>query len=275
MAWFLSLFILFISQLSNADDSGFFSAPDLSQFSSELNWSDPEWPLELVPIQPENYSKNSSARFCTRPLEMVDTVVIHHSETPPSTTATEINSYHLARGTAEDPWYMIAYSYVINSPYAKMKLPETKVTVGRPLEIVGAHAGSNAFVPMDDEQLKMWKENKIVCGKENEEFKLDPALIQNDKIKANVTTLGIVVVGNYAPFSQDNPNGYSRRNPRYPTKQTQDTLARLSCQLQKKYPRIKNIKWHNFYHSTTCPGNLKNYIGQIKSLAKEYGCTFY
>jgi hypothetical protein len=206
---------------------------------------------------------------------MVDTVVIHHSETSPSTTAVEINSYHLARGTADDPWYMIAYSYVINSPYAKMKLPETKVTVGRPLEIVGAHAGSKAFVPMDSEQLKMWRENKILCGKENEEFKLDPALVQNDTIKANVTTLGIVVNGNYAPFSQDNPNGYSRRSPRYPTKQTQDLVARLSCQLQKKYPRIKNIKWHNFYHSTTCPGNLKNYIGQIISMAKEYGCTFY
>jgi hypothetical protein len=264
-----------MSQMTSAEDSGFFSAPDLGQLSYQLSWTDPEWPVELITIVPEVYTRNTKAKFCTRPLEMVDTVVIHHSETPPTATATEINSYHLARGTVDDPWYMIAYSFVINSPYSRMKLPDPKVTEGRPLHIVGAHAGTNAYVPMDADQLKLWKENKVLCGREDEEFKIDPALVIDNKIKANVTTLGIVVNGNYAPFSQDNPSGYSRRSPRYPTHGTQDMVARLSCQLQKKYPRIKNIKWHNYYHSTSCPGTIRNYIDQIKTIAKEYGCTFY
>lgn len=275
MGWIFSIFLLFLSHVTSADDSGFFSAPDLSHFSYQAPWSDPEWPVELIPVRAETYTRNSLARFCTRPIEMIDTVVIHHSETPPTTTPIEINSYHLARGTVEDPWYMIAYSYVINSPYARTKIPEPMVTEGRPLSIVGAHAGTDAFVPMDAEQLQMWKENKVLCGKENEEFKIDSTLLRDGLIKANVTTLGIVVNGNYAPFSQDNPSGYSKRNPRYPTKDTQDMIARLSCQLQKKYPRIKNIKWHNYYHSTTCPGTIKNYIEQIKIIAKEYGCNFY
>lgn len=238
-----------------------------------LNESRP-WPIEYIKVDKVQYERNSHASFCTRPLEIIDTIVLHHSETPSTVSAENINDYHLTRGTATDPWYMIGYSYVINSAYPGASLPKLKVTEGRPLEIIGAHAGTNAFVPMSAEQKKIWDEKKVKCGKEGEEGEFDPTMVKNGKIKANVTTLGLVVIGNYAPFSKTNPNGYSRKNPRYPTKSTLDSVARMSCQLQKKHPGIKNIKWHNYYHNTSCPGLLKNYIGRIKALARMYGCEF-
>lgn len=250
-------------------------------FCPPFNWDDfwpplkvPEWPIEYVSINKPTYERNSKASFCKRPVEMVDTIVIHHSETPSTDTPERINEYHLVRGTPQDPWYMIAYSYVINSPYPGSTRPEAMVSEGRPIDLVGAHAGSNVFVPMDKEQQKLWDAGKITCGKENSEFKLDSTLVKNGKIKANVTTLGLVVIGNYAPFSKTNPNGYSKRAPRYPTKETKDLIARTSCQLQKKYPRMKTIKWHSYYHPTSCPGTILQYIDEIKTLARNYGCEF-
>lgn len=225
-------------------------------------------------IKKVEYERNPKATFCKRPVEMVDTIVLHHSETPNTDTPERINQYHLARGTKDDPWYMIAYSYVINSPYSGSSVPAQKVSEGRPMDIVGAHAGSNAFVPMDEDQQKMWDEGQITCGKENGVFKVDPTFVKDGKIKANVTTLGLVINGNYAPFSKTNPNGYNPKNPRYPTQSTQDLIAKTSCQLQKRYPKIKYIKWHNMYNATTCPGNIKNYVPRIIELARKYGCEF-
>ena len=271
----LFLIILFSqSLLLNAYDLGFVSVPDMNQIMEYPSDVNPEWPLELIDIAKQDYTRNTKASFCMRPPEMVDTVVIHHSETSSTATPAYINELHLARGTATDPWYMIAYTYVINSPYKGATVPTPLVTDGRPIEIAGAHAGSNVFIPMDSEQAKIWADKKILCGKENEVPTFDATLVKNGKIKANVTTIGVVINGNYAPFAKNNPGGYSKRAPRYPTDKTQDMIARLSCQLQKKYPRMKYIKWHNYYHDTSCPGTIKSYIGQIKTLAKGYGCDF-
>ena len=234
---------------------------------------DRDWPTELIPVEKIKYVRNKTS-FCIRPPEMIDTIVLHHSETPNTATPEFINQLHLNRGTPQDPWYMVGYSYQLNAPYGNETNVRPRITEGRPLDIVGAHAGSAAFVEMDEEQSRMWKEGKIVCGKEGGPFKVDPAQLSNGKIKANVTTIGLVVIGNYAPFSRENPNGYSSQNPRSPTGNTIDMIARMSCQLQLKYPRIKNIKWHNYYHATTCPGNIKDHIGKIKLKAKEYGCEF-
>lgn len=234
----------------------------------------PEWPIEYVNIRKVEYETNPHATYCKRPMEIVDTIVLHHSESPSTTTAEDINRYHLSRGTPTDPWYMIAYSYVLNSPYAGGTRPPTQISAGRPLEIVGAHAGSNVFIPTTPEQKKLFDEGKVTCGREGEEFKVDPTLMKDGRLKANVTTIGLVVIGNYAPFSKTNPNGYSKKNPRYPTKTTQDQIARMACQLQKKYPNMKSIKWHSYYHSTSCPGTIKDYVGQIKTLARNYGCEF-
>jgi hypothetical protein len=230
---------------------------------------------DLIPIQSVAYPRNNKASFCRRPLEMLDTIVFHHSETPPTQTPLQINQLHLNRGTPQDPWYMVAYSFQVHAPYVGTNAPVPNVFEGRPLDLVGAHAGSKVFVPMDIDQKRLWDEGQILCGKEGEEFKLDPKQLNDiGNIKANVTTLGIVVIGNYAPFGRDNPNGYRPSKVRNPTSQLQDNLARISCQLQKKNPRIKYLRWHNYYHSTTCPGNIKNFVPQIRALAKGYGCEF-
>lgn len=234
----------------------------------------PEWPVEFIKVEKEDYPRNDKASYCTRPPEMIDTVVIHHSETSEKATPQEINTIHLNRGTTSDPWYMIAYSFVINSSYPGNKQPEAKLTEGRPLNVVGAHAGSGAFVTMDEDQQKMWDEGKIVCGKTGGPFAVDLKQVKNGKIKANVTTIGVVVSGNYAAFGRFNPNGYSWSKPRHPTQSTLEMAAKMSCQLQKKYPKIKYIKWHSLYNATTCPGNLRLHIEKIKKIAKGYGCDF-
>jgi hypothetical protein len=265
----LLLLLLLSPTLTSA--SNLVDIPDLGHF---LKPNSSEWPVELVKIHKENYPTNSEASFCIRPAEMVDTIVLHHSQTSPQTSAMKINEMHLERGSAADPWYMIAYNYVVQAPYPGGRFPSAKVTEGRPIEIVGAHAGSSAFVQMNNHQLSLWNEKKILCGKEGQEGQVDLKIFKNDYIKANVTTLGVVLTGNYAPFSPLNPGGYSRRSPRYPTQSTQELLGKLSCQLQKKYPRIKYIKWHNYYSPTSCPGTLKNFISQIRAHAKRYGCEF-
>ena len=266
------LFSLLLSSVAMAQNQDCWYCPPNFNFTQPIV---PDWPIEYVDIEKPQYERNSKASYCKRPVEMVDTIVLHHSETPSTDSPERINQYHLVRGTKDDPWYMIAYSYVINSPYSGASTPRARVSEGRPLDIVGAHAGSNVFVPMDPEQQKIWEDKKITCGKDGGDFTFDPSLVKNGRVKANVTTIGLVVNGNYSPFSKTNPNGYSKKNPRYPTQQTQDLIARTSCQLQKKYPRMKYIKWHNYYHATSCPGNIKDYIGRIKELARKYGCEFY
>lgn len=266
----LILFIPLIVNLALATDCVNCRIPQLAPILDV-----PEWPIEFVKIEKVDYSRNANASFCKRPPEILDTIVLHHSEGPSTGTPESINNDHLQRGTPDDPWYMIAYSYVVNSPYPGATTPRARVTEGRPLDIVGAHAGSDVYVPLDDEQKKMFEEGKIVCGKENGTFEPDPSLYKDGKTKANVTTLGLVVIGNYAQAGKGNLQfGYPRGKPRVPTKTTLDLIARTSCQLQKKYPKIKTIKWHSYYHPTTCPGDLKNYIGQIKAMARTLGCEF-
>ncbi len=234
----------------------------------------PRWPLELIPVATPEYPRNSRATFCRRPIEMVDSIVLHHTATSATETPLEINRAHLNEGTTADPWYMVAYSFLINGAYPGQSSPSPVVSEGRPLEIVGAHAGSNVFVPMNEEQQRLWNSGKITCGRENGTTVTNSSLVQSGRIKANVTTIGVTVIGNYAPRSVSNPLGYNRSTPRNPSPRTIESIAKLSCQLQKKYPNMKMIKWHSQYHSTECPGTIKNFIGQIKSLAKGYGCVF-
>lgn len=269
MNTFFALIVLLTVNLSHATDCVTCSTVPLRPILEV-----PEQPIELIKIEKVDYKRNPKASFCKRPPEIIDTIVLHHSETPSTNSPEDINNMHLNNGKPNDPWYMIAYSYVINSPYAGASTPRSRLSEGRPIDLVGAHAGSDVFVSMNEEQKKMFDDGKVVCGKEDGEFTPDPSLVKDGKIKANVSTIGLVVIGNYAPASKDNPQGYTRKNPRTPTKNTLDMIARTSCQLQKMYPNIKNIKWHNYYHSTSCPGNLKDYVGQIKNLARTYGCEF-
>lgn len=279
---------LLISTLSWSQENC--PVPDLVSivpFAEELN-AKAALEEDLITVEEIDYPRSEKATYCTRPVEMVDTLVIHHSETPSTTTALDINTYHLNRGTAADPWYMMAYGFVINSPYAGNKNPEPKVSSGRPIDIVSASQGSNVFIPMDATQVELWDKQEVKCGNETLGFKYDPKLVKEvvvggkkeRRIKANVTTLGIVVNGNYAPYVKPtrnnvgNINGYPRNSPRYPTPDTQLMIAKLACQLQRKYPRLTKISWHSAYNATSCPGTLKSYIGNIKALAKGFQCEF-
>jgi len=236
-----------------------------------------ELPIEdddLIQIEKITYETNKEANFCKRPVEMLDTIVVHHTAGLPTTTPEEINKFHTTRTSNNNPWYMIGYSYVISAPYKNSKTPESKITEGRPIDLVGSHAGSDSYQSMDEVQKKLWDENKITCGKEGGEFTRDDKMLKDGKIKTNATTLGIVVIGNYAPISQYNPSGYDPKKPRHPTDKTLEMIAKLSCQLQKKHPRIKNIKWHSYYKPTSCPGTIKAAISKIIKLSKDYGCEF-
>lgn len=231
------------------------------------------------------YKKNPKATFCTRPADMVDTIVVHHSETKNTDTPQKINEYHLVRGTPSDPWYMVAYSFLFMAPYEGDETPPAKAYVGRPIEIVGAHAGTNVYVPMSTYQKSLWTKKQIKCGTKTRQV-YDASLVKNGKIKANVTTIGMVVIGNYSPGGPSNPNGDTRYEPdengnmvakgRKPTDNLLDMYARLACQLQKQYPKITKLSYHDNYHATSCPGELqfKNGMQAIQLKAREYGCEF-
>lgn len=280
--------ILLLSFSAVAQDCLFCPTPSLNPFLPIVNL--PELP-KLVPIQKVALKKNLNASFCTRPVDMIDTIVIHHSDTGPSSTANEMNNFHVNQTSYRtnaagqfirdsqgrkipDPWYMLGYSFVVNSAYEGQSLPKTTVTEGRPLEIVGSHAGSGAFTQMDEDQKKMWADGEVKCGVTGGTFKVDANQSAGGKIKANISSIGVVVAGNYAIKSSKNPGGYPPSKPRNPTAQTLDVLARLACQLQKDHPRIKTISWHASFSNTLCPGNLQKYGAQLKQLTKGYGCEF-
>ena len=265
----LIFFLIITSGLAHGEVEGFIDIPE--------NLYDPQLVpkgQELIRIETVNYKTSPIASFCVRPVEMIDTIVIHHSETQSTDTPQKINEYHLLRGTPTDPWYMVAYSFLINTPYPGGTIPKSVASYGRPITYVGAHAGSNVFVPMDETQKKIWDSGEIKCGK-FEEWVYDPSLVKNGKIKANVTTIGMVVIGNYAPGGPSNINGKGAKG-REPTPKLIDMFARLSCQLQKQYPRIKKLSYHNKYHSTSCPGTIQYRAGMeaIQLKAREYGCEF-
>lgn len=277
----LLLFILMTQMTSALAEAEFIDIPDFQYEPQSIGQAE-----DLIQILPFNYQVRKDASYCIRPIEMIDTITIHHSEGRSTDTASSINAYHITRGSASDPWYMIGYSYVINTPYAGESKPKSAITVGRPLTIVGAHAGSGIFLPMDEVQQQLWDSKQIKCGKTGQAV-FDPTVVQNGKIKANVTSIGVVVVGNYSLFSGKyivNSRGKRVVNPqpnlngdipaRKPTDKSIDMIARLSCQLQKQHPRIKNFTYHRQYHATSCPGSFENYMDEIKAKAKEYGCEF-
>ncbi len=270
MKWTLFVFIFTVSAFANdcINCEGSYS-------NYNTNPAPSRWPIELIKIQNVNYRKDENAEFCYRPPEIVDTIVLHHSNTSPSVTAYELNDMHIDRSSEGKPWYMIGYSFVVNSAYPGFQQPPTVVSAGRPLNIVGAHAGTNIYVPMSRAQSQAIKDGKVTCGKKGETFAFNSKLVEGNKISANVSTIGVVVVGNYAPYSKrTNPTGFRPGHAIVPSEGTKDAIARTICQLQKQYPRMKSIKWHSYYHSTDCPGTVKDAISDIISRAKRLGCDF-
>ncbi|MBY0516629.1 MAG: peptidoglycan recognition protein family protein, partial [Bacteriovoracaceae bacterium] len=230
----------------------------------------------LIEIEKPELERDLKASYCRRNEDVVDTIVLHHTETGSSATIQDINQMHLNRGTSEDPWLMIAYHYTVNSAYPGSSNPKTKVSQGRPFEIAGSHAGTGVYKPAPQATVDLMKQDGVMqCGlKDGPLTEADDKFNAAGEVKANYNTVAIVVIGNYAKKSSANPGGYSANSPRYPTKETIATIAKLSCQIQREHPRVTNIKWHNYYKSTSCPGLIKDRIEQIKIEAEKYGCKF-
>src|SRR4051812_26581845 len=102
----------------------------------------PEWPIQFIEVEKVPLRKNPKATYCLRPTDIIDTIVIHHTEGLPTRDPAEVNDYHANRQSQGEPWYMVAYSFLVNSPYVGESDVRPRVTEGRPIEIVGAHAGS-------------------------------------------------------------------------------------------------------------------------------------
>lgn len=216
-----------------------------------------------------NYDRNFNVSYCVRKLDVINKIIIHHTASFPTASPEVINQWHIQSGTR----HMVSYHYLIQGGYASNQNSEAtlpiKIYQGRPLNMVGAHAGSKSYVDPTSEQKKTLKNNPLMCYLNKKKVQ-DNSMFKNNKVKTNVTSIGIAIIGNYAPFSQRNPSGGDNM--------VDDDLltevAKLSCYLQKKYPAINQIQGHQNVAKTQCPGSLENKIDQIKRYANKYGCDF-
>jgi len=232
-------------------------------------------PLPLIEIRTPTLPRDAGASYCRRNTEVVDTIVFHHTQTSSTTTVQGINNMHLDRGSADDPWLMIGYHYTINSPYAGGTIPAPVVNQGRPFDLAGSHAGTNAFRAANAETRRlMSQEGAMRCGPANGPLAEAEDKFRNGLVKANYNTVAIALIGNYAKRTSENPGGYPYNRPRYPSQSTIEMAGKLACELQRKHPRLQTIKWHSYYNATDCPGLVKDRIPQIKAVAARFGCTF-
>lgn len=235
-------------------------------------------------IKEYKYPVNPKGEYCTRNPEIVDTIVIHHTATSTTTTPTEINQLHMDRSTRNEQWHMIGYHYLIHGRYegANFGPEEISISRGRPENMVGAHAGGH-ISKYSAEQRDVLEAATLSCGLDGQNFKDIPikdTMDRNKKINGNYGTIGIAVVGNYKPsyyFKVDdvvtriNEGGHRAANP---SEEVLRKLSKLMCDIQKRNPRVKNFKPHQFYKMTECPGRIKKFFDKIKFYTKELGCEF-
>lgn len=247
------------------------------------NLMEPTNSLFDIEIRKPDYITNDGlATFCKRDPEVVDTIVVHHTATSERTTPEEINEMHLNRNTGGEPWYMIGYNFLVSQDsYTSSNISYTQ---GRPVEAAGAHAGGS-IVP-SKETKDLIDKTEISCGSYTNGFETLPmnTKIINGKINANQTTFGVAVIGNYAPKKYvkkggviliENETGYNPKGKiRYPSDAVLRGVAKLSCEIQKKYPRVKKFKPHQFYKQTECPGSVKQRLSKLVQFAKEFSCDF-
>lgn len=270
--------------------------------------SEPSESKELIKIHPYDYQNiNYAGNFCVRDTKLADTVVIHHSGTDNRDTPQELNDNQVImhendRDSAgnPDPWYMLAYNYVVKASYDEGSSDKPKVYTGRPDHIKGAHAGAYVNLNQVDPKVrKLVKEADIKCGWNSDRDKehsidrvaegptnLTKRQIQNGYVSANITSVGVLVVGNYAPDiigRSINPDGYPSNGPvRYPTDDALRTSAKLICQLKSdKYPNLRKITDHNYIkikkamadgsgtYGTCCPGTVYRRMDRMLELTKE------
>jgi hypothetical protein len=271
-------------------------------------------PEELEPeIKPHDYDNvNYAGSFCLREENIVDTAVIHHTATSNDFSPQDINDTQVVAHENDvnsngdpDPWYMIAYNYAITSDYNSNN---ATVHQGRPDKMKGAHAGGYVNVDQLDPVVQnLVKDYNFICGY-NRDQDSEHIIDERDKatekkykkelkegfISANMTSVGVAVIGNYMPDLirthngySPNPSGYPSNGPvRYPTDDALKKVGQLICKLKKeKYPNLRKITDHNFIkikkaladgtatNGTCCPGSVYYRMQKIKELAME-ACNF-
>ena len=232
----------------------------------------------LIEIEPVDYKRNQGATYCKRDPSIIDTIVIHHTETFPTDTPLDINDMHLDNGPPDDRWLMIGYNFLMNSAYQDCpSCIETRAYEGRPIDISGAHAGSEVFIKTSAENHLRIAQTGIKCGNEQIGFKdvEDRDLYRGNKVKANHISLGVALIGNYAPFHPlRSVSGYPFRQKRYPSKVAIEGMGKMICELQRQHPNITRVTVHGRLRNTDCPGTVEEKLDDILAIAKEYGCTF-
>jgi len=267
-----------------------------------------------VTINPMDYKNiNYAGSYCERDKMIVDTAVIHHTATSNQFDAQDINDTQVvahendtdANGNP-DPWYMIAYNYAIAADYNSNDI---SIYQGRPDNLKGAHAGAyintDQLDPVVQELVKNYQfkcgyntdkdKNHIIDKRDYKTEKKYRKDLANGKISANMTTVGVSVIGNYMPdlipngyggFSS-NPSGYpSNGDIRYPTEESLKKVGQLICKLKKEtHPHLRKITDHNFIKikkqiadgdstsGTCCPGTVYYKMNQIRKYAME-ACNF-
>ncbi|MCO4754906.1 MAG: N-acetylmuramoyl-L-alanine amidase [Bacteriovoracaceae bacterium] len=262
----------------------------------------------FIKIRPYEYENtNYNASFCVRDPAIVDTVVVHHSGTPNTDTPQDIHNIQVVQNENNvdslgraDPWYMIAYNYVLNAGYEGETQQTPKVYRGRPSQIKGAHAGGYVEIDkMNPKAREKFLNSTVTCGynldedKEHKIDKLDERGKENRQrnakqglVSANLTSVGVLVTGNYAPDIVDgqlNPSGYPTDGPvRYPSTSALKASAKLICQLRStEHPNLTKISDHNYikikrnyengkpYAGSCCPGTVYLRMQKLHELVKQ------
>lgn len=262
-------------------------------------------PANILPYRYENVNHKGS--YCQRDPKLADTAIIHHSGTDEKDTPQDLHNLQVvmhendrdSRGRPA-PWYMIAYNYIVQTPYEESASRPPRIYRGRPDNMKGAHAG--AYVNMnqvDPEVRKLLKDSDIKCGWNTDKDpdhtldKIDARAtakvkrqIRSGLVSANITSVGVMVSGNYAPDLLNgslNPGGYPADGPpRYPTDSALRESARLLCKLRsEKYPNLRKIADHNHIKikkavadgkraiGTCCPGTVYKRMNRLLELTRE------
>lgn len=209
---------------------------------------------------------NPRGTYCIRDDKVIDTVVLHHTETRANLPIKDINDFHISKG-----WYQTGYHYIIDS---EDETEADKIYQTRNPLINGAHTGRYAY--SKNKQIGFKKEDLGCFRASGNTYKKPDRLINSrGYIKANATTLGIALLGNYAAFDpRMNPTGYFPSEQKKLSAITIDKLSKLLCHLQGRYPTIKYLKKHNDYKDTLCPGDIQGDFDKIILKTKELGCDY-
>lgn len=85
-----------------------------------------------ISIEKPALKTNPSSSHSSRKISAIKRIIIHHSATT-SGDVVSFNNYHINT----NGWYMVGYHYVIKK--------DGTIQQGRPLTVVGAHAGNNNY----------------------------------------------------------------------------------------------------------------------------------